>query len=146
MDCSLPRSPDHRISQARILSGLSCPSPGIFPTQGLDLHLLHWQVDSLTMNHPGSPETTCVHAQSCLTLCESMNVACQGSSVHGIFQARILEWLAIFSSRGSSQPRDRTHVSCTGRWILYPMHYLGSPDKSLLLYKYSSSSNIIWNS
>ena len=35
-----------------------------------------------------------------------------GSSVHGIFQARILEWVAIFFSRGSSQPSDRTHVSC----------------------------------
>ena len=37
----------------------------------------HWQVDSLTMNHQGSPITKCVHAQSCLTLCESMDVACQ---------------------------------------------------------------------
>ena len=45
-----------------------------------------------------------------------------GSSVHGIFQARILEQVAISSSRGSSQPRDQTLiscVSCTGRWILY---------------------------
>ena len=46
-----------------------------------------------------------------------------GSSVHAILQARILEWVAMSSSRGSSQPRDRTrvsHVSCIGRWILYP--------------------------
>ena len=35
-----------------------------------------------------------------------------GSSVHGIFQARILEWAAISYSRGSSQPRDRTRISC----------------------------------
>ena len=45
-----------------------------------------------------------------------------GSSVHGIFQARILEWVAISYSRGSSQPRDWTHISCIsciGRWILY---------------------------
>ena len=45
-----------------------------------------------------------------------------GSSVHGIFQARILEWVAIPFSRGSSQLRDRTYVSCvscTGRQILY---------------------------
>ena len=45
-----------------------------------------------------------------------------GSSVHGIFQARILEWVATSSSRGSSWPRDRSHVSgisCTGRQILY---------------------------
>ena len=42
-----------------------------------------------------------------------------GSSVHGIFQARILEWVAIAFSRGSSQPRDWTWVSCIGRWLLY---------------------------
>ena len=42
------------------------------------------------------------------------------SSVHGILQARILEWVAIPSSRGSSQPRDQTrisYVSCIGRWV-----------------------------
>ena len=42
-----------------------------------------------------------------------------GSSVHGIPQARILEWVAIASSRGSFWPRDQTCVSCTGRWILH---------------------------
>ena len=45
-----------------------------------------------------------------------------GSSVHGIFQARILEWVPVSYSRGSSQPRDQTHVSWVshiGRWILY---------------------------
>ena len=42
-----------------------------------------------------------------------------GPAVHGIFQARILEWAAIFFSRGSSQPRDRIHISGIGRWILY---------------------------
>ena len=42
-----------------------------------------------------------------------------GSSVHGIFQARILECVAISYSRESSRPGDRTHVSCTGRRILY---------------------------
>ena len=41
-----------------------------------------------------------------------------GSSIYGIFQARILEQVAIFSSRGSSRIRDQTHVSCIGRWIL----------------------------
>ena len=48
-------------------------------------------------------------------------------SVHGIFQARILEWVAISFTRGSSLPRDQTHVSCTGRQILSPLHHLGSP-------------------
>ena len=41
-----------------------------------------------------------------------MDCSLQGSSVHGIFQARILEWVSISSSRGSSQPRDWSHVSC----------------------------------
>ena len=41
-----------------------------------------------------------------------------GSSVHGILQVRILEWVAIPFSRESSQPRNQTHISYTGRWIL----------------------------
>ena len=49
--------------------------------------------------------------QSCLTLCDPMDCSPPGSSVHGILQARILEWIAMPSSRGSSQPRDRPHVS-----------------------------------
>ena len=44
--------------------------------------------------------------QSCPTLCKSMDCSLPGSFVHGILQARILEWVAVFSSRGSSQPRD----------------------------------------
>ena len=50
-------------------------------------------------------------AQSCLTLCDPMDRSLPGSSVHGIFQARVLEWVAIFFSKQSSQPRDRTWVS-----------------------------------
>ena len=46
--------------------------------------------------------------QSCLTLRDSMDCSPPGSSVHGILQARILEWVAMPSSRGSFQPRDRT--------------------------------------
>ena len=57
--------------------------------------------------------------QSCLTLCDPMGCSPPGSSVHGILQARILEWVAIFYSRRSSWPRDWTHVSCIGKWILY---------------------------
>ena len=56
---------------------------------------------------------------SCLTTCEPMDCSSSASSVHGILQARILEYVAIFSSRGSSQPRDQTHVSCIGRQVLY---------------------------
>ena len=48
---------------------------------------------------------------SCLTLCDPMDCSLPGSSVNEISQARILEWIAIFFSRGSSQPRDRTRIS-----------------------------------
>ena len=53
----------------------------------------------------------CSAPQSCLTLCDSMDRSLPGSSAHGIFQARILELVAISSSRGSSQPRDGSQVS-----------------------------------
>ena len=57
-------------------------------------------------------------AQSCLTLCYHIDYSPPGSSVHGILQARILEWVAISFSRGSSWLRDRTWVSCiTGRFF-----------------------------
>ena len=62
----------------------------------------------------------CVH--SVLTLGDPMNCSPPGSSVHGIFQARILEWVAIFFYRGSSQPRDRTGISCisyVGRQVFF---------------------------
>ena len=58
-------------------------------------------------------------AKSCLTLCSPMGCSPPGSSVHGISQARILEWAAISSSRESSQLRDGTCVSCISRQILY---------------------------
>ena len=51
--------------------------------------------------------------QLCPTLCDPMDCSLSGSSIHGIFQARILEWVAISFSRGSSQPSDRTWVSHT---------------------------------
>ena len=56
--------------------------------------------------------------QSCPTLCNPMNCSLAASSVYGILQARILEWIAIPFSRGSSQPRDWTWVSCiAGRFF-----------------------------
>ena len=57
------------------------------------------------------------------------------SSVHGIFQAGVLEQVAISSSRGSSRPGDQTCISCIsciGRQILYHLHHLGSPIKMVL--------------
>ena len=54
----------------------------------------------------------CLVAQSCLTLCDPVDCSLPGSSVHGILQARIVEWVDMPSSRGSSQPRDPTCISC----------------------------------
>ena len=67
--------------------------------------------------------------QSCLTLCNPMDCSPPGSSVHGILQARILEWVAMPSSRGSSQPRERTRISCLLHWQeeSLPLAVLGSP-------------------
>ena len=59
----------------------------------------------------------CVVTRSCLTLWELMDCSPPGSSVHGTAQARILEWVAVSFSRGSSQFRDQTHLPCIGRWI-----------------------------
>ena len=68
--------------------------------------------------------------QSCPILCNLVDCSPPGSSVCGIFQARILEQIAISSTRGSSWPRDRTCISCVfciGRWILLPLCHLVSP-------------------
>ena len=52
--------------------------------------------------------TTELVTQSCLTLCDPMDYSPPCSSVHGVLQARLLEWVAMPSSRGSSLPRDQT--------------------------------------
>ena len=64
----------------------------------------------------------CSGIQWCLTLGDLTGFSLPGCSVYGIFSARILEWGAISSSRASSQPKDRTRISCiirTGRQTLY---------------------------
>ena len=73
--------------------------------------------------------------QLCLTLCDAMDWSPPGSSVLEILQARILKPVAMPSSRGSSWPRDRTHisyVSCTGRWVLLPLIRPRKPYWSLV--------------
>ena len=72
---------------------------GIFLTQGLNLGLQHCRKTLYCLSHQGSQKN---YSYSC---------NCQGSSVHRILQARKLEWVAMPSSRGSSQPRDRAQVS-----------------------------------
>ena len=85
-----------------------------------------WKGQWRTAQHPPRGHTVCaelavVGAQllSHIQLfCNHMDCSPLGSSVHGILQARILQWVAISLSRGSSRPRDRTHVSCiAGRFF-----------------------------
>ena len=66
-----------------------------------------------------------VHAKSlpsCRTLCDPKDCSPPGSSVHGILQARILHWVAIPFSRGSSQTRDGTHISCISYTVRQILH------------------------
>ena len=81
----------------------------------------------------GNLNRVCVCAQSlqlCLILWDPIDCSSPDSSVHGILWARVLEWVAIPSSKGSSQPRYWIHISCIswiGRRILYPLNHLESP-------------------
>ena len=62
----------------------------------------------------------------CQACCDLMDYSLSGSSVHGVLQARILEWVTIALSRGSSRLRGRTLVSCIARWILFQLNHHGS--------------------
>ena len=76
----------------------------------------------------------CLHGQSCVTLCDPMDYSLPGSPVHGIFQARILEWVAVSSCRVSSLSRDRTHISfisCLDRLDSLPLSHLRGPERSI---------------
>ena len=77
-----------------------------------------------TVTHTGKVEV--LVAQSCLTLCNPMNCSPPGSSVHGILQARILEWVAIPFSWGLNP--DVLHC----RQILYHLSHQGSPYRGIL--------------
>ena len=78
----------------------------------------------LTLHREGRKEGK--FAQSCPTLCDPIDCSLPGFSVHGIFQARVLDWFAISFSRGSSQSRDRTQVSFIVGSAL-PTEPLGNP-------------------
>ena len=96
-------------SRQEYWSGLPFPSPGALPNPGTEPGLPHCRQMLYHLNHQGSsgnPKDTKKSlkvkvAQSYPTLCDPM-----GYTVHGIIQARILEWVAFLFSRGSSQPRD----------------------------------------
>ena len=75
------------------------------------VHIIYWQnTSTLTSKTSSSIDSEVI--QLCLTLCDPMDCSLLGSSVYGIFQVRVLEWVAISFSRGSSQPRDWTWVPC----------------------------------
>ena len=85
--------------------------------------------------------------QSCLTLCNPVDCSPPGSSVHEILQVKILDWVAMPSSRESSQPRDWTHVSyvsCIGRQVLYHQSHLGSPERGSVQFSCSVVSDSLW--
>ena len=94
------------------------PAEGIFP-----LYLQTTCTESLAVTigrDTHARKRVFVHAQTCRILCNPMGCSPPGSSVHGILQGRILEWVATpSSSRGSSRPVNQIRVSCTGRQVLY---------------------------
>ena len=122
-------------------------------------HLLGRQcqhVHTLTHVYTGVPAHACSYThrndthmcvcakslQSRPTLCDLMVCSLPDSSVHGILQARILEWVSVPSSRGSSQPRDRTQVYHIASWILYQLSYKGNPRiLEWVAYPFSSGSS-----
>ena len=114
-------SSGHGIFQARILEWVF-PSPGDLPDPGIEPGSPTLQADSLPSEPPGKPLTwvwVSEVAQSCPTLCDPMDCSLTSSSVHEIFQARVLEWVAISFSRRSSQPKDWICISCIGKQIFY---------------------------
>ena len=116
------------------LSGLPCPPPEDLPDPGIKPMTSAspaLQADSLPTQPPGKPRNTKSEsesevAQSCLSLCDPMDCSLPGSSYQrslvDIFQARILEWVAISFSRRSSQPRDWTQT-------LYRLSHQGRSQK-----------------
>ena len=98
------------ISQACLLSSSPC-----YHIEKSSVSSFHWMPETLQIN---SLLCCAKLLQLCLTLCDPMDCTLPGSSVHGILQKRILEWIATLSSKGSSQPRDQTLVSCiAGRFF-----------------------------
>ena len=127
MDCRLPGSSVHGFSKQEYWSGLPFPSPGEkdLPDPGI-------KPASPTPALEGGFFTTsapwvktpccCLVAKLChcvRLLCDPIDCRPSSSSIHGISLARIVEWVAISFSRGSSQTRDQTHISCIDRYILY---------------------------
>ena len=108
---------------------------GIFPTQGLKLGLLHWRQTLYCLSYQGSPanvpQSESEVAQLCPTLCDPMDCSLPGSSVHGIFQARVLEWVAISFSRVIFPTQGSNPGLLHRRQMLYRLSHQGRPQTSL---------------
>ena len=92
--------------------------------QGTTLWLVLFCILSTTLQLVSLLWVRAKSLQSCPTLFASVDCSLSGSSVHGILQARILQWVALLSSRASYQPRDWTHVSCIGRSATWEARFL----------------------
>ena len=113
-------------SRQEYWSGLPFPHPGDLSEPGIESTSLMSPVlaggvftTSATSEAHSFTAAAAKSLQSCPTLCDPVDCSPSGSSVHGILQANILEWIAISSSRRPSQPRDQIqvcHISCTGRF------------------------------
>ena len=109
--------------------------PGVLQSMGSQRVRHNWTTElnwTERAAHLDQYVTLCVFMCVCsvashVRLCDAMHCGLPGFFVHGIFQARILEWVAIFFSRGSSSPRDQTWISCIGRWILYVTQLIKDP-------------------
>ena len=112
-------------SRQEYWSGLSFPTPGYLPDQGLDLGFPHCRQIPTDLRHQRSLYIYIgdLVTESCPTLCDPMDCSLPGSSLYGILQARVQEWVAIAFSRGSSWPRDRTWVSCIPGRRFKPLSY-----------------------
>ena len=111
-------------------------SPAPCPVLGILQVFSKWDRNRWTDRHTMTTVgKTCAYvcvlvAQSCLTLHDRMDYSPRGSSVQWISHERILEWVAIFFSRGSSSCRDQTSISCIGRWTLLPLSHLRSQENT----------------
>ena len=120
---------------------LVCPPPEDLPDPGIEpVSLMSSAVGGgfFTTSTTWDIKSESEVAQSCLTLCNPMDCSLPGSSVYGIFQARVLEWVAISFFGGSSWPMDRTLVSqISGRCFTFwatreAQHHQGSPHNFLV--------------
>ena len=112
MDCSLPDSSIHGIFQARVLE---------WGAIAFSVIVIREMKIKATVRNFNIPTSEVKVVQSCATLCDPMDYI-----VHGIIQARILEWVAVPFSRGSSQPRHGTWVSCISNSL--PAEPPGEPN------------------